>query len=128
MKLLMCGSCMDIHSLPPDGEWGSCRCGNASARWLDSTQGTVEVRAADRSKVRIIGMHNGFLRGAYWSEFYAPPVYWRELHETICQEADGYLFHADKRCCWACVIQVGESNDVFWAADEPPTSPPPTGG
>ena len=119
MKLLFCGACHDIRALDPEGAWTVCRCGNLEARWLDPHRGTVGVRAMDREVVRIIGVHNGFLSGAFDpSVEKGDNIYWRNLH-GIATVAPGYLFDEHKRGCWAAIIKVGETNDVFWETTQP---------
>ncbi len=117
MKALVCLDCVDIRALD-DAAPVTCRCGQCSARWIDSAKGTVEVSAQDRGRVRILGIHNQFLRlsteirGGRNSE-------WAAWHTAVTEGAEGYLFHKDKRNCWVALIQVGESSDTFWAPDQP---------
>lgn len=120
MKALICGMCMDIRALEPKGEWTPCRCGNAEARWLDPARGTVRVRAKDRELVRILGMNNAFLlsaiRGLSRQDITAAggtDSAWRRLHGEAVR-APGYLFDEARRACWACVVRIGETNDIAW--------------
>lgn len=123
MKALVCGHCVSILGLPQDMAWVECRCRNARARWIDPVRGAVAVEARDRDEVRIMGIHNGFLCGAF-----VPPRrlhtydYWRDLHERLITEAEGYLFHKDRHGCPVVFIRVGASSDTFWLED--PNRPP----
>lgn len=111
MKMLFCGKCFDIRSFTEEGT--SCRCGNMRARWEDLTRGTVRVSAKVKTRARIIGMHNDFLHGAFDRKVLTNRQ-WRDFQNQITAEAVGYLFHANCRNSWACIIRVGDSNDVKW--------------
>lgn len=113
VKALVCLDCGDIRALSSD-ESVACRCQNASARWLDPVRGTVEVSARDRQRVRILGIHNQFLQ---LSTQLTQNQQWAEWHDLVTGDADGYLFHKDKRNCWVALVRVGESSDTFWAEE-----------
>lgn len=122
MKALFCADCSVIISGPTDGSWRWCDCGNAAIRWTDPVRGKAEVWAENRRDVRIIGLHNGMLQlpfetvGSMINDWDG----WRELHQHLADAVDpGYLFHADKRACWAVVIRPGDSNDTRYADERP---------
>lgn len=130
MKLLFCGYCTDIRSLDPSGAWTTCRCGNTEARWLDPNAGTVKVRARHREHARIIGVNNSFLIKGYKGFTHEEMVAaggqweaWRKLHDQAT-DAPGYIFDKSKRACWACIVQVNETNDITWEEETPPKDPP----
>lgn len=101
----------------------SCRCGNATAAWVDPNRGTVQVWARLRHTVRVLGIHNSFLRAGMALTVPHQHHTWRDLHEeVVSNQSDGYLFHQDRRGCWVALIQVGESNDTSWG--EPTERPP----
>lgn len=120
MKALICGVCVDIRALEPEGKWTICRCGNMQARWVDPNKGTVRVVAQDRSRAFILGMNNHFLLTAvrglsqeYMVAAGGQGEAWRKLHEEAT-EAPGYIFDKAKRACWACIVKVGETGDISW--------------
>lgn len=122
MKLLLCGSCNDIRGLDPTGAATFCRCGNIEARWEDPHRGTVRVKAhKDRDSVRFIGLNNSFIRLVYDAPRHDHQHH-KESHNLACDMAQGYLFHKEKRNCWAVVTRVGESNDIRWE-DDPTQNP-----
>jgi hypothetical protein len=118
-KALVCARCFDIRGLHPDGFWVACHCGRVEARWLDPDAGTVRVRG-DRTAARILGLNNRFLVPAAKGPTHEEMVeaggqweWWRALH-VKATGAPGYIFDAAKRSCWACIMKVGETNDVTW--------------
>lgn len=129
MKALVCTKCMDIRALEPNGAWTVCRCGNTEGRWLNPQEGQVRVRAKDRSFVRFLGLNNRFLiraiegpttkeliaSGGQWS-------WWKKLHE-FATDAKGYIFDKQFRECWAVVIKVGDTGDIKWEDEAPPSEP-----
>lgn len=122
MKVLLCGECFDIRAFPDNGAWVECRCGNMAARWVDPMAGTVKVRAKDRSKARIIGLNNRMLHAAFGiAEAYSEPPRldhrWKQLHQE-CTHAPGYIFDESRRGCWACIVEVGHTNDISWEEEE----------
>lgn len=66
----------------------------------------------------MIGLHNGFLMQALSQQGMGRPEFWRELHETTCESAEGYVFHTNQRNCWAAPFKPGWTNDVTWATYE----------
>lgn len=115
-KALLCVECFDIQSPRRDGTWRYCECGKSATRWRDGPRGLIEVSSRySASRVRVIGLNNGFITKAIVQGQHLNPEMWRELHQ---HEADtvppGYLFHADKRACWALIVRVGESGDIFY--------------
>lgn len=125
MKAVLCGVCLDFRALDPSCNWTYCRCGNVSARWEDPDRGTVKVRASDRSKARILGMNNRFLvQGTLGlptdliKQEGGTNAAWRKLHDEATT-APGYIFDKGHRGCWACIFQVGETNDVTWDEARP---------
>jgi hypothetical protein len=121
MKAVLCGGCVDIRALPPTGHV-TCRCGNASAWWTDPQRGIAKVYAKQRDLVRIIGIHNSFLQFTFnfhpWAIDHTSKA-WKEETQKICDSAEGYIFHTDKRNCPVAIIGIGVTNDVSWA-EEPP--------
>lgn len=121
MKALLCLQCSDIRAPNPDKSPVACRCGNCGVRWDDPQRGRLKVWARNKSLVRVIGLHNDFLMAAA-DDGGGPanpgPIrkmdeYWKSVHEEVTN-APGYLFDKSKRACWACIIRVGETNDVWW--------------
>ena len=55
MKLIMCNECMDVVSLIPV-EWRKCRCGQCSARHIDS------LNAEFTGDATLMGFNNTSLR------------------------------------------------------------------
>ena len=100
--------------MDPDGAFTPCRCGNMQARWVNSAFGTVEIKARDRFYVRMIGMHNDFLRAGADSKNLTHEQ-WRNLHDELCETAHGYLFHKGFRNCPVAIIAVGEASGIYWA-------------
>ena len=143
MKALYCGECGDLRAPSPNGDWTSCYCGQAAMRWVDPRKGIAKVRADDKRFVRVIGIHNGFLRFAVSQISNLPSVPtieealekleagnssrfpndedWREFHKTAVEESSGYLFHSSRRACGMVIIRIGESNDITWEEDNEPT-------
>jgi len=128
-KAALCITCSDIVSPYRDdgglvvgaepGSWRWCQCTETGVRWRDGARGLVEVTSLHGpAQVRVIGINNMFLGLAVTS----PPdgssrtgEQWRALHQFACERVEpNYLFHADNRACWALVVRVGESGDVFF--------------
>jgi hypothetical protein len=114
MKVMMCGKCMDVRGMPSNGEWVKCECGNVEARWSDPISGRVRLKAKDRKWARVIGLNNEFLLNEFRFGAEFSDEQWRKLHKDSEADALGYVFHTNKRDCWACVIQVGETSDISW--------------
>lgn len=114
MKILFCAKCFTMRSFG-ENNWIFCDCRRIAARWIDANKGTVDVLATDKTKAFVIGMNNNFLRGAI--DINNRPglndLKWQELHNKST-DAQNFLFDKAKRACWACIIKVGESSDVFW--------------
>lgn len=117
----MCVTCTDfvtpLRAWQTDRSWRWCQCRETGVRWRDGARGLLEVTSLHGpTSVRVLGLNNIFLQRAVIT----PQVRgglsfpeWRELHDTSCQAVEpGYLFHVDKRDCWALVVRVGESGDV----------------
>ncbi len=115
MKLLLCAECTSFHSPPSQAmAWRSCDCGQAQVRWLDPVAGRLEVRAKSLEHTRVIGLHNGMLQAAFGPQRPLGDAGWRETHEVVCEHAQGYLFQAQRRNCWALIVAPHESGDVTW--------------
>lgn len=117
MKALFCPMCADI--LAPyrkaGEEWRLCQCGHSAVRWRDPYHGTLDVSSASPNHQPIvIGFNNQFLtEGAQLGRLDAQG--WRELHERTCTDVErNYLFHKERRDCWALIVRQGESGDVFY--------------
>lgn len=120
MKVLYCMDCFSIHSPDPSpNKVRFCDCGQASVRWINPTGGQLEVRAQRLDKVRVIGLNNQMLLAAHHAD--GDPIVtgdwkWKELHELTSKNAQGYLFHEERRNCWAVIIGQHESGDITWLA------------
>lgn len=112
MKLVFCLKCCDIRSPNKDESYTVCNCGNVIFRWSDPERGILKLKARDRNLVRVIGLNNQMLLADINVKFNDDG--WKEIHQKSCEESTGYLFHKDKRNCWAVVIRVGQSSDVMW--------------
>ena len=117
MKALLCGGGCDIKETKrewrTDRSWRWCQCGESAVRWRDGDAGLLEVTSAGgRQHVRVLGINNAYL-GLAVNHPPAIAAGWRELHHVTCAEiAPHYLFHADRRDCWALVVRPGESGDI----------------
>lgn len=122
MKALYCGRCSAIVSGPVDGSWRWCDCGNAAIRWTNPVRGLAEVWADVRALVRVIGLNNRMLHLALTpAGNLNDNEVWRELHQQTTRDVEPhYLFHADKRACWAVIIRPNETADVRFADERPP--------
>jgi hypothetical protein len=123
-KAVICAACSDIVSprraWETDRSWRWCECDHVGVRWRDGNQGTLEVASLHGADgVRVLGLNNDYLQFA-WSR--NPQTedgsrtfeQWRALHDYSCERVEPhYLFHADKRACWALLVRPGESGDVF---------------
>lgn len=117
VKVALCVTCTDfvtpLRSWTTDRTWRWCQCHETGVRWRDGARGLLEVTSLHgRGGVRVLGLSNLFLQIAVTD----PPAraeWWRELH-TACADAvePSYLFHAERRGCWACLVRVGESSDI----------------
>ncbi len=116
MKAIICGECVDIRALPPTGSV-ACRCGNVAGEWMDPARGTVRVEARNRETVRVLGLHNGFLKYAFFERVDGKTTtdeQWREAHKFFTSTAERFLFHDDRRACPFVIFRVGETSDVHW--------------
>lgn len=119
-KAAICIHCWDIVTPHRDWEanraWRWCSCQHAAARWRDGSQGLLEVSALHGPDfVRVLGLNNSFLMAS--SELPKPmsDAWWQEFHAaSTAHVPQSYLFHKDRRDCWAVLIRIGESGDVFW--------------
>lgn len=130
MKALVCLKCSTIRSPQTNQQWTHCDCGQSAIRWVDPTKGIAEMWAVEAFYVRLLGLHNEIL---CTPQIVGVPrtggdASWRHLHEVVCANADGYLFHKDRRNCWAVVTWPGESTDVTFRAEPPmaDAAQPPT--
>jgi hypothetical protein len=118
-KAALCTHCSDIVAPYRDWRinraWRWCECDHMGVRWVDGARGLFEVTAMHGEEhVRVIGINNGFLENAVRMDLTEPE--WRELHTASTEAiASNYLFHKDKRACWALIVRVGESGDVAFA-------------
>lgn len=123
MKALVCLGCSTITSPPAQGgAWIECACGQAAMRWTDPAAGLAEVRATDRSITRVLGLNNQFLGlpDSVHAELAASDHAWRDQHRQSCRDvAPNYLFHADRRDCWAIITRPGDSADVTFREETP---------
>lgn len=117
MKLILCGKCFDIRALRDTGPV-TCECGNVTGWWLDPDRGTGRIYAKDRDRAKLVGINNHLILTAFKAYDYSP-ARWREIHDEICRNSKGYVFHTDQRNCPVAIAGVGSTSDVTWA-DEPP--------
>ncbi len=109
--------------------WRWCQCERVGTRWRDAEAGQLEVSALDGpSGLRIIGLNNVFLQMAVEQ----PPAghrQWRGLHELAAGSVGPqYLFHQERRACWAVVIAAGETGDVHFVPYAEASRPATVGG
>lgn len=115
MKALFCANCNDIRAPNPiNGVWSFCSCEKSAIRWVDGSHGRAEVKAIDKSMVRVIGIDNTFLQFAFHDSVHTDAE-WRDLHIMETNRAVGYLFHVSRRNCGMVIFRVGETSDVTWA-------------
>jgi hypothetical protein len=119
-KAAICVHCWDIISpyryWETDRRWRWCECEHAAVRWRDGYRGLLEVTTLHGpDHVRVLGINNSFLTAAIQSGSAFSPDEWREFHTASTDAvAPNYLFHKDKRACWALLIAIGESGDVTY--------------
>jgi hypothetical protein len=121
-KAALCVHCTDIVAPYRDWEtnrlWRWCQCRHMAVRWADGARGLIEVTATHGPDyVRVLGISNLFLgmavnnldsNGGGRSD-----EQWRTLHDFAAgQVGPNYLFHKDRRNCWALVVRPGESGDI----------------
>ena len=128
MKALFCTRCADVlapfrHSGQTE-TWRYCQCGEAAVRWRDGDRGLLEVAAVyGPSSIRVIGVNNVFLgmatAGPSVGEYHTAEQ-WRNMHDYQGKTVEPhYLFHTDKRNCWAVITRIGESGDIFYIDEWP---------
>lgn len=122
-KAALCMHCSDIVSPYRDWEanrsWRWCQCLHMATRWADGAQGLIEVTALHGpDHVRVIGLNNTFLTAAVVPSASAfTHEQWRQLHsESADVVAPHYLFHKERRGCWALVVAVGQSGDITFVS------------
>lgn len=139
MKAALCVNCTDIiaplRAWQTTRAWRWCQCDRVGVRWRDGAKGLLEVACSDGpAHVRVIGFNNTYLQLVVWGNLAGMPVAapktaeeWRTLHDASCEGVEPhYLFHKDKRNCWAVIIRPGQTGDVFLIdydtakAEEPP--------
>ena len=120
MKGLACSECVTLRTLTQrDFDPVKCDCGNVTAWWIDGAKGEARFYAKRRETAFGVGLNNAFLLyvlknfGAIRS-----PAEWREIHETTCEHAQGYIFHKDARNCWISLFKPGTVAVVEWATPE----------
>lgn len=123
-KAVFCLSCGDIvapyRNWQANRDWRWCQCDKMGVRWRDGAKGHLEVsHQYGASQLRVIGLNNSFLEigGGLSSRAPSPSnsEEWRTLHEMSAKGCDEYyLFHEKNRNCWALIVRVGESGDVYW--------------
>lgn len=126
MKVMFCTACGDI--IAPYGDWQAnpawrwCRCDQAGVRWRDGDTGLLEVTSSHGpAGVRVIGLNNQFLHAGVTGG-QRNSMHWQDLHAAAARQvAAGYLFHENRRNCWAVIIipsapgdVAGETRDVFF--------------
>jgi len=103
-----------------DWNWCADPCHHTGVRWRDGYKGLLEVTSFHGAlDLRVIGLHNGFLQSV--TSIPMTHAGHRGEHERATH-APGYLFDRSKRDCWAVVVRVGESNDVFFIPYEEATN------
>lgn len=116
-KAAWCLACQEIFSPPRDETWRFCSppCGHTGVRWRDGRTGQLEVSSLHGPDgMRVLGFNNTFMRLAVAPE-YRPDSWerWRELHAASTKKVEPhYLFHDDRRACWALIVRCGESGDI----------------
>lgn len=117
MKAALCVTCSDIvtpfRDWQANREWRWCQCDHVGVRWRDGAKGLLELASLHGAEyVRALGFNNAFLIDGV--KGYGMAEDWRKLHEGTCRVIDPhYLFHSDRRNCWAVITAIGESGDVF---------------
>lgn len=115
-KAALCTHCFDIVAPFRDWQanraWRWCQCDHMGVRWLDGARGLIEVTAVHGEPyVRVIGLHNGFLENGVRMDLSTEE--WRLLHSASVDTVDAhYLFHKDRRACWALIVRPGDSGDI----------------
>lgn len=116
-KAMFCIECTDIIAPYSNTNYGAlrwCQCGATAARWL-TREGKLEVVRSNPAMrwPFVIGLDNAFLTYGVRNKMMAEG--WRDLHERTTREVpDNYLFHRERRDCWALLVRQGESGDVTY--------------
>ena len=118
-KAAFCLNCADIvapYRHEDGGRWRWCDCDAMGVRWRDGERGLLEVTSlGGPNHLRVLGINNNFLPAAVQTGPTCTPDEWRALHQNAAELVEAhYLFHKDKRACWALIVAVGESGDVFF--------------
>lgn len=117
-KAIVCGVCAEVvgptRQWQTDRSWRWCSCGHSAVRWRDGDRGLLEVVALHGpDDIRVLGLNNGFIEYAFKHPVRDAEA-WRTLHRLQAEMVGpGYLFHKDRRNCWALLVKPGESSDVF---------------
>jgi hypothetical protein len=117
-KAAICTHCSDIvtpyRNWQTNRAWRWCECDHMGVRWDDGARGLIEVTALHGpDHVRVIGLNNMFLTAAVRDGSRATAEQWRQLHAECARRVEpNYLFHADRRDCWALVVRTDESGDI----------------
>lgn len=118
-KAALCTVCADIVSphraWQTDRTWRHCECGQMGVRWRDGDRGLLDVTAVHGpDTILVLGLNNMFL-GAALQDAASTPRDWRDLHTATCEQVEpNYLFHVDRRNCWALLTRVGDSGDIIY--------------
>lgn len=121
-KAAMCLTCGQIIGpRPRQADWSiwtwcAKPCMHSAVRWRDGQAGVLEVTSLHgKEDVVVVGLHNGMFGALSKSTFENPlsDAEWRAAH-ALCTNAPGYLFDKSRRECWAALVRVGESNDVWF--------------
>lgn len=116
MKAMLCLECSDI--LAPyleNGRWRYCACGSSAMRWTDGRAGKAEVSNFNGNGPLIIGLDNAFLSAGVRGRHLSAAA-WRGLHAGTTESVEKhYLFHRERRDCWALIVHPGDTGDVTWS-------------
>lgn len=123
-KAAICTQCSDIvapyRAWQTDRRWRLCQCSQMMTRWQDGARGLIEVTAmGGPEQVRVLGLNNMFLGAAVDDGRTLAPVMddagWRGLHDACATVVEtNYLFHKDRRACWALVVRIDASGDIIY--------------
>jgi hypothetical protein len=106
----------------------TCRCGNVTGWWIDPIRGIAKIKAKYKGDVRVIGMHNAFLKFAFHDKIGGgthDDSEWKSMHQLVTDHGSEHsMFDKNRRCCPLVIFRVGETSDVSWAADD---EQPPSG-
>lgn len=119
-KAAICLSCWDIvaprGAWKVDRRWRWCECRRTATRWQDGTKGLIEITCINGSdNVRVLGLNNLFLIEGMRQKTQRTNMWWQEAHDASTSDVgEHYLFHKNRRNCWALLIRVGETSDVIY--------------